>query len=238
MIYDECFLDDDGISISQLRRRGHTTRAVSTDRFRETSTHWDKNKETWVNKPPSALGLMTVNKQIHHEVASTLYGNEFKFCDFTTCQTFLENIGTMRSLLRDVSFGELSYKKTKARSVFFKLREAKRLRSLAFDYNDVSSTFDHAGGVSTGTFASDCKTMMVSLHKSRVAQDDLPDVLDLVHLTWEKCLYCQCKSLGHGQEYTAKHHPHGCRCDHAKVECAEVQKHIRKSIARSVGVEG
>ncbi|PPJ56961.1 hypothetical protein CBER1_00504 [Cercospora berteroae] len=231
MIYDECFLDERGTSISQLKRRGHAHRVVSHGRLLGTSARWNGSKATWTNKPPSALGLLTANKQIWDEVSSTIYGNTFHFPDFKTCQTFLEQIGTMRSLLRDVVFEPRAYQTTKARTVFFKLREAKRLRSLTIHFLEFASKDSGSGGVSIATFAADCKTMMVSLHKSRKTQEDLPVVLDLVHFT-SQCSDCWLSSRG-----TTPWPKHDCECERLKPEYEAAQKDFRGFIADYVGIQ-
>lgn len=234
MIYDELFLDHHGISITPLRRKHHERRAVSVGRFLGTSAEYAASTGTWSKKPPSALGLFTVNKQICQEAASTLYGNVFKFGDFSTCQTFLHGIGGMRGFLRDIEFDRFSYVKTKARAVFFKLREAKRLRSLKLSLRDVNSVNDQYGSVRAATFAADCKTMMVALHKSRRGQEDVPGILDLVRLTREGCGYCLMGGHNADDAYLMTHYPQGCEC---QTKCEEAEKIIRGLIAKSVGIE-
>ncbi|KAM3423827.1 hypothetical protein BST61_g1226 [Cercospora zeina] len=232
MIYDELFLDLGGISITPLRRKHHEHRAVSIDRFSGTSIEYSSSTGTWSKKPPSALGLLAVNKQIYQEAASTLYGNVFKFGNFSICQTFLHGIGGMRGFLRNIRFHRFAYMKTKARAVFFKLREAKRLRSLQLNVRDVSSERDWYGSVRAVTFAADCKTMMVALHKSRKGQEDVPSVLDLVRLTGEleECGYC--RMGGYDTDDSE-----GCECNDLKAEREKAEQVIRGLIAKSVGIE-
>ncbi|GIZ37113.1 hypothetical protein CKM354_000057300 [Cercospora kikuchii] len=233
MIYNECFKDSRSMKIKLFPTKKNGLRAISCRRLLDTPARFDQTTKTWVNKPASALGLLAVNKQIKDEAVSTLYSNVFDFPDFRTCQIFLESIGTMLSLLRDVAFQRGSYQKSKARTLFFKLREAKGLRSLTFHFRDVSGEA-RKSSVSTATFAADCKTMMTSFHKSRKAQDGLPGVLELVRLIPE-CKFCWLKSIGISSLAASEK---TCNCEDFKTECEESQKDFRDLIAKSVGVEG
>ncbi|KAI5368373.1 hypothetical protein Slin14017_G034090 [Septoria linicola] len=236
MVYQELYSYSEAVVLSKVKPRDSKARAVSLRRnygaekrtlYGRENARYDYEKRQWVEMPPSTLNLILACRLVREEASAILYGqNSFRFDDFTTGLLFLDGLGNSRQHLRKVEFGQRAYKKSKARSVFHKLKDAKGLRSITID-----SSYAHTQGwqsdssLTAEMIANGCKTLLSKLHKSRGNNSGLPGVADIIHLTWSKCYHAH--SSGSSCPF----------CVEREASCSAKSVELRKLVAAQVGIQ-
>lgn len=218
MIYDELLLEAEPIQINSYKDKDEPRRATGLRHYSlpgSTARYAARFR-------PNSLAIMTVNRQMLQEASATMYsGNTFRFDKFSTCQIFLTDLGTMRGHIRHISFSGWAYQKTKARGMFFKLKDAIGLRSISLHYMDFANW-------TADTLAADCKTMMTALQRSRKGGSNVLSVLDILKLTFSKCTDCD----------SPKEDGILCTgCMKRSEKSSDLQGQIRQAVAEKLGLE-
>lgn len=218
MIYDELLLDTELIVISTQKAKDEPRRAMGLKYY-----SLPGSAVRYATRfPRYSLAIMAVNRQMLREASATMYsGNTFKFDKFSTCQIFLTDLGTMRGHIRHIAFSGHAYQKTKARGMFFKLKDAIGLRSISLHYMDFANW-------TADTLAADCKTMMTALQRSRKGGSSVLPVLDILKVTFSKCT--DCVSLREDGVLCTG-------CMKRSEKSSDLQDQIRRAVAESLGVE-
>ncbi|KAK3669315.1 hypothetical protein LTR78_010814 [Recurvomyces mirabilis] len=139
MVYDLLLDGSSTIHITTHKPAHERKRAVMAS-FRDKARHkdmkWDSTNGKWVGQMPSELSIMGVNKQLHGEVASAIYGDRtFRLNFYADAHIFLETVNRMRAYLQRIILATCgSTARCKLLPVLEHLLHTASLRSLRIDH--------------------------------------------------------------------------------------------------------
>jgi hypothetical protein len=248
MVYASLFESDGPIRITTRKRVNQPRRPVPTTRVRT------RLRNGWTMKDvaaflPVGLQLLRTNKQILHEAAPVLYGdNKLQFDDLGDMKIFLDTIGSMKLYLRHLQVKESGYWRTKARSTFSLLKDVTELRTLSFFHSDVcssSASWYSRYYTTPERLAGVMHSALYNLNKLHKSNDSTVSVLDLVKVHWVRCDKCEEVKPNFAEDIDC--HTQGTRafwnngdckvkCKDAAEHCKQVEERIRKAIAQTLNI--
>ncbi|KAK4553681.1 hypothetical protein LTR86_009179 [Recurvomyces mirabilis] len=139
MVYDLLLDGSSTIHITTHKPAHERRRAVIatfSDKAQHRNLKWDSTNGKWIGQTPSELSIMGVNKQLHGEVASAVYGDRtFRLNCYVDAHIFLETVNCMRAYLQRIVLGTRgSTARCKLLPVLDHLLHTTSLRSLSIDH--------------------------------------------------------------------------------------------------------
>ncbi|KAK4900241.1 hypothetical protein LTR27_002465 [Elasticomyces elasticus] len=206
MVYEYSFAPE-SIAMSSHKVTHERKRPVVSTFHRTTGTHhegmvFDKAHGKWNGQVPSSFSLLRVSKQLLQETAPVAYKNTFSFDLMRDATLFLQTIGNMKEHLTTLTLGRYSYQKTRARSFFTPLADAKQLRSIHLPHDLLCNKFSKYGRVSCMSLeqiVEAARPTLMKMHKARKDSESAVPVLDLIKIDPpENCHVCRGWGFGPG----------------------------------------
>jgi hypothetical protein len=142
-----------------------------------------------------AITTLLLSKQVLKEAAPILYGNNhFRFFDFGDVKIFLDRIGSMRRYLRHIYIDDNGYRRNRANSIFWSLRDATDLRTLSLHHANICLEYGsrrrYDWRTSIEHFAIQGSGMLAHLKRSYEESGCELSVLDVLRVEFKRCETC------------------------------------------------
>ena len=235
MVYNYVLEEKEQIQVCTYKVVGQDRRPVRQG-FKYASIHpgmiWSKASGKWEGQAPSNFGVLRISKQILNESAAVAYGkNIFEFRNTSDMRIFLETIGSMRKFLTHLSLPDTcGWTFGLGRKTFDLLSDATSLRSLAIDHSMI--TEGPSWALSLPILIRSIRPFIKELHKAHKVDKTTGSVLNIIDVTWSKCLKCQnsrkCDNVRFGR----------CmKCKYAANQCRDLNAEIQAALARSLRIK-